>query len=651
MKKYIASFILLSFLSLLLYAAVDRIIYTKRLIVNEASPGTDKITIDPPALTSDITLTWPSSTSNIVGDSASQALTNKTINADSNTITNIEDADIKALAAIDAAKIHDGSISNTEFGYLNNASSELQSQINGKASTTLNNIGSSAINVDIIPDSNNDTDLGSAALGWAEAYINKIFFDSNSQTTTIAGSPSASSSEDYILPATDGIANDVLSTNGSGVLSWVAGLSDALSENKIFVGNSSNTVEQRYVGNVLDTKHLLTSADFPDTTDLYGWHINGTGSFDGSAWFATSAQTLTDSGTGLTQTSSPYFLGTQTYSNFNGSTDYLEATGSNFDALNESFTIWAWLKNESATGNHAIMSKGNADANERSFLLYIASNSLYLDVNYTNGGSGNIVGITGDITGHVNDNYHFVAAVYDTSNGSLKLFYDGKDIGYSINSDLIGNRYNSSATELRIGNRDRTTDDMYFIGDILEVGYKKDVLDSNELRKIYAAACRKFVNVDGDGKVAILDGRKNNGSFELIPANVTDIANYSVMGDVTGFNLYVPENGMYKIRCQSSVRIDDENDNMSTTNMGIQWELYNSTSATRLMTGLMFVGQGYNGAATRGAYSYSLYFESKPIYLAKDTLVKLRDLLADNTTGPTDDSNYSNNYFSWEKLD
>jgi hypothetical protein len=47
----------------------------------------------------------------------------------------IVNADINASAAIDATKIHDGSISNTEFGYLNGVSSALQTQIDGKQAT------------------------------------------------------------------------------------------------------------------------------------------------------------------------------------------------------------------------------------------------------------------------------------------------------------------------------------------------------------------------------------------------------------------------------------------------------------------------------------------------------------------------------------
>lgn len=44
----------------------------------------------------------------------------------------IVNADINASAAIDATKIHDGTISNTEFGYLNNVSSNIQTQLDGK---------------------------------------------------------------------------------------------------------------------------------------------------------------------------------------------------------------------------------------------------------------------------------------------------------------------------------------------------------------------------------------------------------------------------------------------------------------------------------------------------------------------------------------
>jgi hypothetical protein len=62
---------------------------------------------------------------------------------DSSKIVNdsIVNADINSSAAIDATKIHDGTISNTEFGYLNGVSSAIQTQINSKINTS--EIGSS----------------------------------------------------------------------------------------------------------------------------------------------------------------------------------------------------------------------------------------------------------------------------------------------------------------------------------------------------------------------------------------------------------------------------------------------------------------------------------------------------------------------------
>ena len=48
----------------------------------------------------------------------------------------IVNADINSSAAIDATKIHNGSISNTEFAYLNGVSSAIQTQIDTKAATS-----------------------------------------------------------------------------------------------------------------------------------------------------------------------------------------------------------------------------------------------------------------------------------------------------------------------------------------------------------------------------------------------------------------------------------------------------------------------------------------------------------------------------------
>lgn len=82
-------------------------------------------------LDSDGRLYWHdgSAVNAVISASSTDVLTNKSIDADTNTITNIENADIKALAAIDASKIADGSVSNTEFQYINSLTSNAQTQL------------------------------------------------------------------------------------------------------------------------------------------------------------------------------------------------------------------------------------------------------------------------------------------------------------------------------------------------------------------------------------------------------------------------------------------------------------------------------------------------------------------------------------------
>lgn len=64
------------------------------------------------------TFSLPNANTTLLGIDTIQNITNKTINADNNTITNIADAEVKVGAAINANKIADGSVSNTEFQYL-----------------------------------------------------------------------------------------------------------------------------------------------------------------------------------------------------------------------------------------------------------------------------------------------------------------------------------------------------------------------------------------------------------------------------------------------------------------------------------------------------------------------------------------------------
>lgn len=60
---------------------------------------------------------------NIVGTSDTQTLSNKTINSDNNSISNIADANIKIAAGINVSKLADGSVTNSAFQNLSGLAS------------------------------------------------------------------------------------------------------------------------------------------------------------------------------------------------------------------------------------------------------------------------------------------------------------------------------------------------------------------------------------------------------------------------------------------------------------------------------------------------------------------------------------------------
>ncbi len=101
------------------------------------------------------TITVPNNNFTMVGTTISQTLTNKSINADNNTITNIDDNEIKALAGINATKIADGSVDNTEFQYLNGITSSVVS-INNVQTLTNKTLTSPVLDLPQINDTSDD---------------------------------------------------------------------------------------------------------------------------------------------------------------------------------------------------------------------------------------------------------------------------------------------------------------------------------------------------------------------------------------------------------------------------------------------------------------------------------------------------------------
>ncbi len=75
------------------------------LFKEDTDNGTNAVTLIGPASTADVTVTLPAAADTLVGKATTDTLTNKSIDSDNNTITNIVNADIKSSAAIADTKL------------------------------------------------------------------------------------------------------------------------------------------------------------------------------------------------------------------------------------------------------------------------------------------------------------------------------------------------------------------------------------------------------------------------------------------------------------------------------------------------------------------------------------------------------------------
>ncbi len=78
------------------------------------------------------TYVFPDSDGTVVLEDTTQTLTQKTIDADSNTLSNIDDDEIKTGAGIDVTKLSVGSVDNSEFDRLDGLVADIQPQLNAK---------------------------------------------------------------------------------------------------------------------------------------------------------------------------------------------------------------------------------------------------------------------------------------------------------------------------------------------------------------------------------------------------------------------------------------------------------------------------------------------------------------------------------------
>lgn len=185
-----------------------------KLKPKSSTVGTELGDIEVNSTSSKLTFHNGTSSSPVVTESHAATLTNKTIDADSNTISNIDNADIKASAGIDATKLADGSVTNTELQYINSLTSNAQDQIDSKASTTaLNDHINDATDahdasaISVVPVGNIIATDAQAALQELDSDLTTVATDLNNHITDATDAHDASAISN--VPSGNLVATDV----------------------------------------------------------------------------------------------------------------------------------------------------------------------------------------------------------------------------------------------------------------------------------------------------------------------------------------------------------------------------------------------------------------------------------------------------------
>ena len=288
----------------------------------------------------------------------------------------IVNADVNASAAIDATKIHDGTVSNTEFGYLNGVSSAIQTQMDTKITasstdTLTNKTINTASNTITIVEAD-ISDLGSYITASSTDTLTNKTFDANGTGNSLSNVEVAD------------LASGVLDTD----ISTVSASDDTLASAKAIKTYVDSQVTAQDLDFQADTGGALSiDLDSETLTFTGGTGIDTSGSgnavtfaIDSTVATLTGAQTLTNktinsaSNTITITESNISDLGayitassTDTLTNKSGSNsqwtnDAGYITASSTDTLtNKSGNISQWTNDSSyLTGNQTITLSGDA---------------------------------------------------------------------------------------------------------------------------------------------------------------------------------------------------------------------------------------------------------------------------------------------------
>ena len=285
----------------------------------------------------------------------------------------------------------------------------------------------------------------------------------------------------------------------------------------------------------IKSNKLLSDWYFPNTTGLYGWNINGSGSYDDGDWIG--SLPLTEiSGSSIGTDTGP--IGDTVYCDFNGAADAIVNTTGLQDTGSFSFGIK--FKPDGTSGPDTIAGQMFTGAlSKRSWVIYQTSDSIRASVYYSADLSVDVATPSGILTPLVADGeWHDLGIVVNQANTSITIYLDRTVILHEVNANLA-NRVNHADAEFAIGARVNgvATYDEFFNGGLADAFYKTTALTPDEMRKALCSSCGEFCTIQ-NGQTYINGKQPVDMEISLGVASSLTSTSFT---SIPLWDLYVPE--------------------------------------------------------------------------------------------------------------
>ena len=360
---------------------------------------------------------------------------------------------------------------------------------------------------------------------------------------------------------------------------------------------------------VYESNQYNTSADFPNTTTLYGWNAPTTANTNWTASYGG----IQLNRNGVTTLAADH-LGNSRADVFNGTTNYLSTSNAALKLGNGTWSMSAWVyqANWAAASSGAIMGSATQTSGVEGAFLYMAATYVAL---YTYNSTTSVITTYVDITGLSAGWHHF--AVVRNSASSHSMYVDGLLLSSTLTTGTIDT---ATARNFDIGTwGSDTTPTTPITANIqspwVHVG---TAWTSEQVKKIYARGSRILATTKPDGNIDMqlpLEGKWFRYTPTISFTLGLNYSKYMVIKDTVFLDVafeYTGSSGI--VTLDVSLPITATNDTVSsfgsfavavrgaTQNAGSAY--IDSSNVIRLRSDHLGFWNAFTGASAKGTYPW-----------------------------------------------